>query len=252
MTATKQTGLGDQWFVDGWDLSGDTNAITNISCPTALLDVTGINQLAFERRGGRRDGDMAWVSLFNPGDPDDADADAAHPVLSLLPRTDAIASYFHGGAIGNVAASCVGKQLNYDPSRGDDGSLTFKVDVQASVNGLEWGKQLTPGKRTDTAATNGTELDNGAATTFGAQAYLQAFSFTGTSAVVKVQHSTDAATWTDLIVFATLTAGRSAQRAVVSNVTTVDRHLRAVTTGTFTSLAFAVMVNRNKIAGVSF
>lgn len=249
---TKQTGLGDQWFVDGWDLSGDTNAINNISCPTALIDVTSIRQFAFERRGGRRDGDMAWVSLFNPGDPENPDADAAHPVLSQLPRTDAIATYFHGGAIGNVAASCVGKQIGYDPTRGDDGSLTFKVDVQASSNGLEWGKQLTPGKRIDTTATNGIDFDNGAATAFGLQAYLQAFSFTGTNATVTVQHSADAATWADLIVFDELTAGRSAQRGLVSNTTTVNRHLRAITAGTFTSLTFAVMVNRNKVAGVSF
>jgi hypothetical protein len=39
----KQTGLGDQLYVDGYDIAGDIQAIGSISTPIAALEMTGIN-----------------------------------------------------------------------------------------------------------------------------------------------------------------------------------------------------------------
>lgn len=151
----KQSGLGDNFFVGGYDLSGDTNSLGEISGSIALIDVTGINKSAFERIGGTRDGHVEWVSYFNDA------ASHAHPVLSSLPTTDRILTYCRGTTLGNPAASLVGKQLNYDLTRDNDGKLTAAVRVEGNGFGLEWGKQLTAGQRTDTTATNGTGVEFG-------------------------------------------------------------------------------------------
>ena len=86
-------------------------------------------------------------------------------------------------------------------------------------------------------------------TTFGAQAYLHVTAVTGTSVDIAVQHSADNSTWANLIDFGAQSA-IGAQRATMSG--TVNRYLRAITgTGTFTSITFMLMCNRNPIA-VSF
>src|SRR5262249_1830624 len=147
-------------------------------------------------------------------------------------------------AIGNAAASLVAKQINYDPTRGTDGSLTIAVSAQANGYGLEWGEQLTAGLRTDTTATTGTTQDDSAGTSFGGQAYLQVTAFSGTSVQVLVEHSTDNSSWSTLIDFGAQSA-MGALRSNVSNTTTVNRYVRATTaTGTFSSITFAVMFAR--------
>lgn len=148
----KQSGLGDAFFLDGRDLSGDTASLGEIGGSIGLIDVTGINKSAFERIGGIRDGRIEWVSHFNDA------SGQQHATLSTLPTTDRILTYCRGTSLGSPAASLVGKQLNYDPTRDNDGKLTFAVRAEANAFGIEWGKQLTAGKRTDTTGTSGTSV----------------------------------------------------------------------------------------------
>lgn len=239
----KQSGLGDNFYIGGYDLSGDVSSLDQVSGPLATLDVTPINSYANQRIGGLRDGDLQFTSFFN------AATSAEHPALSGLPRTDVVASYFRGTTLGNTSACINGKQVNYDPTRDNTGNLTLKVEVQANGFGLEWGLMLTPGLRTDTTATSGTALDNAASSGFGAQAYLQVTAITGTSVDILVQHSADNSTWATLIDFGSQAAAGAA-RGTASG--TVNRYLRATTgTGTFSSVTFAVAVMRNAVA-VSF
>ena len=92
-------------------------------------------------------------------------------------------------------------------------------------------------------------------TTHGAQAYLQVFSFTGTDATVKLQHSHDngvADAWADITggAFTQITTGPGVQRIAIAAGTEIKRYVRAVTvtTGGFTSLVFAAAVNVNLTA----
>jgi hypothetical protein len=241
----KQSGLGDNFYIGGFDLSGDTNSLSAISQPLAALEFTGIDKSAMERQGGIRDGNMQWTSFMNPA------TAQAHPTLSALPKGDVLTSYFRGTAIGNQAACMVGKQLNYDPNRGDDGALTIGVQASANAYGLDWGIQLTAGKRTDTAATNGSSFDTAASASFGWQAYLHVFSFTGTDVTVKLQDSADNSNWTDITgaAFTQITAAPTSQRLQSSSATaTVRRYVRAVTvtTGGVTSVTFAVVLTKNQ------
>jgi hypothetical protein len=312
----KASGLGDNFCIGGFDLSGDVASLDKISGPVAPLEATTINEFAEDRLFGLRSGTMQFTTYFDntgtttaPDLPDTTvplvstfpwyvfatisggtvtevnvngvnvgsgdgtylipplgtviltytgtptwvwlGVNAEHNALSTLPRTDTIATYLRGTALGNAAASCLGVQLNYDPTRDNTGNLTLQVEVDADGYGLEWGIQLTPGLRADVADTNGTYIDSGAASSFGAQAYLQLVAIIGTSVDVVVQHSPDHSTWATLIDFGSKTNIGSFREAL-SNTAAVDRYVRVITTGTFTYAQFAVMFNRNQVAGTRF
>ena len=249
----KQTGLGDNLYVDGNDLSGDTGSLSAIGGGPGALGVTGIDKSAHERIGGDLDGRILFSSWFNPS------AGQAHAVLSALPTTDVLVSYLRGTTLGNPAASLLGKQINYDPTRGADGSLT--MDIQASGNGfgLEWGRTLTAGKRTDSGAATGTTLDYGATigqTLFGAQAYLHVFAFTGTDATITIEDSTSDFSAVTLLTFTEVSAlggaNTSERIQTASRTETVDRFVRVTTTTSsgFSNLVFAVQVVKNETSVV--
>lgn len=248
----KQSGLGDALYVAGFNASGDIQQLGAIGGGPALLPATGIDKSANERLGGLRDGRMEMTTFFN-SDPLNG---ATHEKLSVLPRTDVILTYCRSTVLGAPAASLVGKQAGYDPTRGDDGSLTFTVQAQANGYGIEWGRQLTAGVRTDTAATNGTSIDTAASADFGAQAYLQVFAFDGTDVTITIQDSADDSTFADVagLSFTEVTAGPVAERIAIVNTATVRRYLRVATTttGGFTSLSFAVNVIKNEVEDVVF
>ncbi|MGV9803924.1 hypothetical protein ACWDTP_38415 [Mycobacterium sp. NPDC003449] len=248
----KTGGLGDNLYIAGYNASGDIMSLGAIGGGPAVLPFTGIDKYAMERKGGLLDGRMEAVVFFNS----DPVLGATHQKLAALPTSDVILAYCRGTTLGDPAACLVAKQIGYDPTRGDDGSLTFAVQAQANGFGIEWGRQLTAGVRTDTAATNGGSVDTLAAANFGAQAYLQVMSFTGTDATVKIQDSADGTTFADVtgLAFTQVTAGPATQRIAISNTATVRRYVRAitVTTGGFTSFAFSVVINKNENAGVTF
>lgn len=246
---TKQSGLGDNLYVAGFNLSGDTASFDRIGGGPALGENTGIDKAAVERLGLIRDASMSLSSWFNksPGQ--------AHPRWASLPTADQVVTYCRGTALGNQAAGMLAKQLNYDGTRETNGNLAFKVEAASSGFGLEWGRQLTAGRRTDSGAANGTGVDFGTGSTaFGLQAYLHVFAFTGTSATIKLQESQNDGspdTYADVTGggFATV-SGVTSERIQTGRTQTVERWLRVVTTGTFSNLVFAVMVNRNDVSTV--
>lgn len=247
----KQSGLGDNFFLGGWNLSGDTNSLGEVGGGPATLDTTGIDKSANERIGGLRDGRIEWTSYFNP------EEGQAHEALSTLPTTDRHLMYLRGVGVGNAAACLVAKQLNYDPTRADDGALSIAVRAEANGFGLEWGVQLTAGIQTDTGADDGAGVDTVASADFGAQAYLQVFAFDGTDVTVKIQDSADDATYADVagLAFTEITTDtRAGQRVAIANTDTVRRYVRAVTvtTGGFTELQYAVVLVKNEIEGQVF
>ncbi|MFI8301567.1 hypothetical protein ACIGCZ_37295 [Streptomyces nigra] len=257
---TKRSGLGQAFYLGGYDLSGDTGAGDEIGGGLAgTQDVTGIDKSAYERVGLLRDGRLNWTSFFNPetaADDPGVTEDRAHTVLSSLPTTDRHLMWRAGpAALGGAAACMVAKQIDYNPTRGADGSLTISVSSQANAFGLEWCDLLTAGVRTDTEATDGASLDLGTGSTaFGLQAYLHVLAFDGTDVTVKLQESSDdggADTWADVTggAFTEITAGPGAQRIQTARDQTVEQYLRVVTTttGGFTSLSFVVAVARNDL-----
>jgi len=238
------------FLLGGYDISGDTSSLGEVGGGVATIDVTGIDKSAFERIGGLRDGRIEWVSHFNTA------LTKQHAVLSTLPTTDRQLMYGRGTNLGDPGACLVAKQLNYDPTRADDGKMTIAVQAQANGYGLEWGVQLTAGLRTDTAATNGTGVDTLASLAFGGQAYLQVTAFTGTDVTIKIQDSADNVTFADVTSFAftSVTAGPQTQRIAIANTATIRRYVRVATTttGGVTSVTFNVVMVKNEILGQAF
>lgn len=249
----KQAGMGDAFWLDGYDLSGDVGALGRIGGGLAgTQDVTGINKEAMERIGLVRDGALEWTSFFNPGEA------AAHEVLSTLPITNRICTYGRGVGQGSPAACMVGKQINYDPSRAADGSLTIAVQALADGYGLEWGVQLTDGIAAHTEADETASLDAGASSAFGLQAWLHVLSFTGDDATITIQESSDdggSDTWADVVggAFTEVTAAPFSERIQTGRSLTVERYLRVATTTNagFSEMSFLVVVTRN-LAEVTF
>ena len=244
----KQSGLGDNAYLGGYNLSGDVAALSTIRGGPAALDVTAIDKFAHERVGGLRSGEISFNTWFNDA------AAGEHVALKGLPTADVQVMYCRGTALGNQAAAMVGKQVNYDWTRGADGSLQGAVQCLDNGYGLEWCRLLTPAPRTDLGATTGASVDDGAASAFGLSAYLQVLAWNGVDATVKIQESSDNGA-TDP--FADVTGGGFAQitstkaeRIQTSLTLAVERYLRAVsiTTGGFTSLVFAVAYNRHLTA----
>jgi len=246
----KQGGLGQRLYVGGYDISGDIIEVGGAGMPMSTLDTTGIDKSAMERIFGHRDGSLDVTAWFNP---ENVTSIQEHAVYSTLPTTDVPIMYVVSPpAIGADTYMISGKQVNYDPKRGADGTFTFGVSTQANQYGADWGKLLTVGKRSDAAATNGTALDQTtASTSFGWMAQLQIFAFAGTDVTVKIQDSADNATFADLAgggfaqITSTSPTGQRLQAA--SGTATVRRYVRVstVTTGGFTSLVFAVAFLRN-------
>jgi len=238
----KEAGLGDNFYIGGYDLSTDVSALDTIACRRAALDVTSIDKSAVERISGLRDGEMSFATWF------DTATDLEHAALSTLPTTDRSAFYFHGSVVGNTAAAILGKQINYDWSRGQDGSLAGTVQVLGNGNAVDWGIMLTNGKETFGAAGAGTAFDQTTASTaFGAVAYLQVFAFSGTSVTVAVQDSVDStpANFSNITGLAfTAASGRTEQRLATGLTATIRRWVRINLTGTFSNAVVAVTFTR--------
>lgn len=242
----KESGLGDNFYVGIYDLSGDVNALSRIGGGPTPIDVTAINKSAFERIGGKRDGGIDFSTLFNVA------TDQEHDALKGLPTADVQMMYCRGTVLGNPGAAIIAKQANYDWTRGEDGSLQGAVQALANGYGVEWGRLGTAGKRTDTAATNGASIDGAASSSFGLQMYVHLFSFTGTSVTIKLQESSDdgggdAFANVTGATTAALTTPGTVRIATATNLA-VERYLRVVTTGTFSSAVFAVLIVRNQTA----
>src|SRR5262245_14489427 len=130
----KQSGLGDNFYLSGYDLSGDVGSIDSVAGGPTPMERTGINKLGFERLGGLLNAGMGWSTWFNDA------ASQQHARLSLLPRTDQLATYCRGTTLGKPAANLLAKQVNYDGTRGNDGGLAFEIEAQGAAGvPLEWG-----------------------------------------------------------------------------------------------------------------
>jgi hypothetical protein len=205
--------------------------------------VSAINQSAVERIGLRRDGALSISSFWNVA------AGREHPVLSALPRTDVIVSFFQGSTVGNAAASINAKQLNYATALGEDGSLGVTVNASGSGYGLEWSGggtgdgMLTTGLQSyATGTVSGTSIDLGAASTlFGAAGYLHCTVMPSGTATFAIQDSANDTDFTDItgLVFTALT-GPGSERKQTAAGATIRRYVRLQGTGVHGTASVAV------------
>ena len=151
------------------------------------------------------------------------------------------------GSTGDAACAFPAKQMNYDGSRGADGSLAFSVDVVADGIASDWCELLTDGKVTHSSAGSSTSRDDGAATSAGLVAHLQIVTAASGTPTVTIQQSSDngvSDAWATLASFTAVgyASTPTAERITVSGA--VERYLRVTTTGTFSNAQFVVATRR--------
>lgn len=145
-----------------------------------------------------------------------------------------------GFTVGSPTIDCVGLATTY--SNTSDVADAVKASVEFQTTGrIDYGNALADLDTVSTTAANGSTFDGGAGSASGALAVLQVSSVTGGSVTVKVQHSTDGSTWSDLATFAAASSVTS-ERVVVAG--TVNRYLRASWTQTASAASFAVTLSR--------
>lgn len=142
-----------------------------------------------------------------------------NPVNVLVSR---FASFKEGGSVADLVAL----------------ALTIQADGGIDANGV-----LLHPLQAETAAGNTASVDNAALSSNGGVGNFHATAFVGTDFTLKIQHSSNNSTWVDLITFAQITDIGSEQKVVASG-TTVNRYLRVLWTGTFTSITFALSLAR--------
>ncbi len=248
----KQGGMGDRFYIDEFNMSGDVGSLSNVGGGPNLGEVTAIDKSAIERIGLLLDGRLSFVTWFNPSTT--VGAEGSHAILKTRPTTDRIVTYGIGTTIGNPAASIVSKQINYDGSRNADASYSHAVDVQANGYGLEWGIQQTAGPQSETVAGNNASIDNAAATAFGAASYVHLISFTGTNIFIGYDHSTNngggdpfASIESGALEAAFTAVGK--QRLSTTATATIKRYTRLYFSGTFTQATFMVNFVRYQASG---
>lgn len=236
----KGSGLGQQFYLHGYDLSNDIASVPLCGSPREALTVTGIDKSAVERIHGRSSGVINLVCYFNDA------TRQAHAGLSTLVRTNVIAVYATGSSIDDTAGGLVAKQINYDPSRDEAGNLTIDVQALGQGSPLEWGVMLTSAQDTHGSAGSSASKDDSASSAAGLIAYLEVVDIDSGTPTVVLEHSANDSSWSALITFTAVANGDepTAERKTVSG--TVNRYLRVTTTGTFSNLDFAIMYRRGE------
>jgi len=241
----KQSALGANLYFGIYDLSGDVGVVDSISSPRGTLDVTAMDKSAMERILALRDGMLGFTGFWN------ASASQIFVALSAMPTTDVLSTLTIPAtagtfAVGDPGCALNGKEVSIDITRGQDGSLGISTEIQSNGTALEWGQLLTAGKASiATGTVNGTNLDNGASTAFGAAAYLHVFSMASGTMGVKLQDSPDNSAWSDLSGAAfTSVTGATSERIVLGTTAAVARHVRLVTSGVHATASMAVLFVR--------
>jgi hypothetical protein len=244
---SKISGIGERFYVNQYDLSGDVGALGTIQAARNQQDVTVLADVAIERLGLLRDGHLAYTAFF------DTVTGQEHLVLRNLPQS-ALITWATGTTAGADAASLVANHTDYPVTRGADGSLVTTPTADANGYGMQWGNLLTAGAQLFASAGIGTAVDDyfpsfggisAPPTNFGLAAYLHVLSIGSGSATVHIQDSAAGVSYADVTgaVFSAAGAATS-QRIATSATQAVNRYLRLNVTGTFTNLVCVVSVVR--------
>jgi len=240
----KVNGLNVRLYVEGYDLSGDANALSGMGYTNELLDVTTLDVEAKKRIVGIADAEISVDAWF------DAASNRSHAVWTSnsgkQPTADQDVLVPMGAAVGDPCVGLVSKQGTYTTTRSPGSAISANATYTTSDgSGLEFGVMLTAHDDTHSSAGSGTVVDGGAATSNGGAAYLQIFSLASGSVTVSVQESTSSGgSYTNIVNFSTVAAAAAptSERLVMTG--TVARYLKVTTTGTFSNAKIAVGFTR--------
>lgn len=243
----KKSGLGHQFYADGYDISGDVGSIDTLTNPSDVIDDTGIDKQSHERIHGLASGSLTWSGFFNDA------TDAMHDALKALRQTSWILSWCLGTTRGDQVANLEAVQVDYNYNRVAGGGLTNQIIGESEKDqgvGIEWALLLAT-KGTHASATDETGIDNTAATSSGGVGFLHHFPDGTPTGTIEydIEDSSDSTngvdgSWANLIAFSDVATpwAAIAERATVAG--NVDDWVRASTNGTFTGAYFSMSFRR--------
>lgn len=235
-------GKGTSVLLNSFDLSAYLNsADQTISVETAETTTFGSSSKSYV--AGLRDGTVSLSGFF------DGAANAVDSVIStaLGSATSSVLSVADEGlTIGNRALIVQAIDTSYQITGAVGDVVSISAEFQADGTGTGGSGQYrgvvlsTLATQTGTGPTGLTAVDNTSGTANGLVANLHVTS-NAASLTVKIQHSTDNVTFTDLVTFTTL-AGTGTEHKITTG--TVNRYLRVQWSGTAGSRNFAVFAAR--------
>ena len=240
----KVNGLNVRLYVEGYDLSGDANALSGLGYTSELLDVTTLDVEAKKRIVGIADAEVSVDAFFDPA------SNLSHAVWTSnsgkQPTADQDVLVPMGSAVGDPCVGLVSKQGTMTTTRSPGSAISASATYTTSDgSGLEFGTMLTAHDDTHSSAGSGSVMDGGAATSNGGAGYLHLFSLASGSVTVKIQEcATSDGSYTDLVTFSTVAAAAAPTSERLTMSGTVARYLKVTTTGTFSNAKIAVGFTR--------
>lgn len=234
-------GKGTSVLVNAFDLSAFLNsADETITVETAETTCFGSSAKSYVT--GLRDGTVSVGGFF------DGATNAVDEVLTAAigSATDSVVSIAEQGAatIGNRALVVQAMDTSYQITGAVGDAVAVSAEFQvdgAGSSGAYRGVVLADLASYSGTTKNYTSVDNAASSANGLTANVHVTANAATALVVKVQHSTDNVTFTDLITFTTINTTGS-EHKVVSG--TVNRYIRASWTGNSGARTVAVTAAR--------
>lgn len=207
-------------YVGLLQFSGYTRSY-NLSDQTEMLDVTVLTSTAKEFIPGVEMATLTVDMLLDNA----ATASSQFGILYTAKSTPQVVTLAPSGtARGAETWQVQSNELNFNTSA----AVADVVGVTAAFQSdglVDAGVVLDP-ETAITIDTNGTSVDNTAATSNGGVAHLHVTAYSGlTSNSIIIEHSTNNSTWTTLATFTSVT-GTGSERLVVAAGTTVNRYLR--------------------------
>jgi hypothetical protein len=236
----KRSGLSQTLITHGVNVSGDVGSINNLTLTRADLDTTGLDKTAHERLTGTGDGSIDFTSFFND------EVAGSHLTLRAMPATSVMWTWLLAGAeAGGAGMTGTVQQMSYSPVRGRNGSMEIGV-VGSARDGyppFEDHVNVSPGIVTHASATSSASIDSLASSALGGIGFLQYTSRASGTPTFLIEHSTNNSTWATLLTFVG-TGGVTSFGERLTVTGTVNRYLRATTTGTFTNAVFWIGFRR--------
>lgn len=205
-------------FVDGYDFSGYLSS-AEMSSDIDVSETTTFMHQSKTYILGTSGSTLTMDGYF------DDQATADNIMNSAFSSNESILSYYpSGSALGRPGYAFVGVQSSFSVSASVTDNVSFSVAVSSSAGVFR--TQSLIAMSTLTSSDEGDSLDNGAGSTYGGYGFLHAANISGTI-TVKIQHSTNNSSWTDLATFSSITSEGS---ELVSIVGTVNRYARVLYT----------------------
>jgi hypothetical protein len=224
--------------VNGYDLTAYFSSFESQGS-TDIAETTVFQQTAKTYIVGLSDGQLSGEGFFDPT------AGATGDVLdrALSNRSENVTCYWpNTDTLGNTGVGLSGQETAYNVKSdvGDANKVTAEFQSNVGREGITSHRALA----SSTASGTATVVDNTVGSPGHPVGYLQVTSCTGGTVTVKIQHSADNSSYSDLLTFTNITTVNAPFAERIEASGTVHRYTRAVTTHNGGTATFGVSLGR--------